>query len=92
MGASSVVAPMYIAEISPREKRGQLTALFQFIIVFGMLIAYFSNWLIGAEGAGAWRWMLGVEVFPALAFVIMILYVPESPRWLVVKKDKPYRF
>lgn len=88
VGASSVVAPMYIAEISPKEKRGQLTALFQFNIVFGILIAYLSNWLIGTEGAGAWRWMLGMEAFPALAFVIMILYVPESPRWLVVKKDK----
>lgn len=88
VGASSVVAPMYIAEISPREKRGQLTALFQFNIVFGILIAYFSNWLIGTEVAGAWRWMLGVQAFPALAYVIMILYVPESPRWLVVKKGK----
>jgi sugar porter (SP) family MFS transporter len=86
VGASSVVAPMYIAEISPREKRGQLTALFQFNIVFGILIAYLSNWLIGTEGASSWRWMLGVEALPALAFVVMILYVPESPRWLVVSK------
>lgn len=88
VGASSVIAPMYIAEISPREKRGQLTALFQFNIVFGILMAYLSNWFIGAESAGAWRWMLGVQAFPALGFVIMILYVPESPRWLVIKKGK----
>ena len=88
VGASSVIAPMYIAEISPREKRGQLTALFQFNIVFGILMAYLSNWLIGTEYVGAWRWMLGVQAFPALGFVIMILYVPESPRWLVIKKGK----
>jgi sugar porter (SP) family MFS transporter len=88
VGASSVIAPMYITEISPSEKRGQLTALFQFNIVFGILVAYFSNWLIGIESAGAWRWMLGVEAFPALLFVIVILYIPESPRWLVIKKGK----
>lgn len=86
VGASSVVAPMYIAEISPREKRGRLTALFQFNIVLGIMIAYFSNWLIGAESSEAWRWMLGVEAFPALIFALLVLFVPESPRWLVLKK------
>ncbi len=86
VGASSVVAPMYISEISPREKRGLLTALFQFNIVVGILIAYFSNYLIGGGGNGNWRWMLGVETVPALAFTIMILFVPRSPRWLIVKK------
>jgi sugar porter (SP) family MFS transporter len=86
VGASSVVAPMYIAEISPTEKRGQLTALFQFNLVLGIMIAYFSNWLIGASAPDAWRWMLGVEAIPALAFSIMVLFVPESPRWLVLKK------
>jgi sugar porter (SP) family MFS transporter len=88
VGASSVAAPMYISEISPREKRGQLTALFQFNIVLGILIAYFSNWLIGTGSDTAWRWMLGVEAFPALAFVMLILMVPESPRWLIVKLGK----
>ncbi|MBI5917564.1 MAG: sugar porter family MFS transporter [Bacteroidetes bacterium] len=88
VGASSVVAPMYIAEISPREKRGQLTALFQFNIVFGILIAYFSNWLIGTGHENAWRWMLGIVAFPSLLFVILILLVPESPRWLILKKGK----
>ncbi|MGE0772816.1 MAG: sugar porter family MFS transporter [Cyclobacteriaceae bacterium] len=86
VGASSVIAPMYIAEISPREKRGQLTALFQFNIVLGIVIAYLSNYLIGGGANGNWRWMLGVEGFPALAFVILILMVPRSPRWLIVKK------
>jgi len=86
VGASSVVAPMYIAEISPTEKRGQFTALFQFNIVFGILIAYLSNWLIGVDDPGNWRWMLGVVAFPSLVFVVLILTVPESPRWLAVKK------
>ncbi len=86
VGASSVAAPMYISEIAPRERRGQLTAMFQFNIVLGILIAYFSNWLIGGGGNGNWRWMLGVEAVPALAFVILILFVPRSPRWLIVKR------
>lgn len=86
IGASSVVAPMYISEIAPAEKRGQLTALFQFNIVFGILIAYFSNWLIGTENESTWRWMLGVVAFPSLLFVIFMLLVPESPRWLILKK------
>lgn len=86
VGASSVVAPMYIAEISPAEKRGQLTALFQFNIVFGILVAYFSNWLIGTDDPSNWRWMLGIVAVPSLLFVILILSVPESPRWLAVKK------
>jgi len=86
IGASSVVAPMYISEISPAKYRGQLTALFQFNIVFGILLAYFSNWLIGTENDTAWRWMLGVVAFPSLLFVILMLLVPESPRWLILKK------
>ena len=87
IGASSVVAPMYITEISPTEKRGQLTAMFQFNIVFGILIAYLSNWLIGAADPDAWRWMLGVVAIPSLVFVLLIWTVPESPRWLVLKKN-----
>jgi sugar porter (SP) family MFS transporter len=86
VGASSVVAPMYISEISPRENRGKLTALFQFNIVFGILIAYFSNWLIGSNAPEAWRWMLGAEVIPAVAFFLLLFAVPESPRWLILKK------
>jgi sugar porter (SP) family MFS transporter len=86
VGASSVVAPLYIAEISPSEIRGRLTALFQFNIVFGILIAYFSNWLIGIENPDNWRWMLGIVAIPSLLFVVLIFTVPESPRWLVVKR------
>ncbi|MEK7253405.1 MAG: sugar porter family MFS transporter, partial [Bacteroidota bacterium] len=88
VGASSVVAPMYIAEISPREKRGQLTALFQFNIVFGILIAYFSNWLIGTGSPDSWRWMLGIVAIPSLLFTILVMTVPESPRWLILRKGK----
>lgn len=88
VGASSVVAPMYISEISPSEKRGQLTALFQFNIVFGILAAYFSNWLIGTNDPSSWRLMLGIVAIPSLVFVVLMLYVPESPRWLVVRKGK----
>ncbi len=86
VGASSVVAPMYIAEISPKHKRGRLTALFQFNIVLGIMIAYLSNWIIGVGAPDAWRWMLGVEAFPALLFLVLVYFVPESPRWLILKK------
>ncbi len=85
VGASSVTAPMYIAEISPKDGRGRLVALFQFNIVFGILIAYLSNYLLQGLGAGAWRWMLGVEALPALFFLLMVLRVPRSPRWLIVQ-------
>ncbi|MGD1892334.1 MAG: sugar porter family MFS transporter, partial [Cyclobacteriaceae bacterium] len=87
VGASSVAAPMYISEIAPPESRGKLVALFQFNIVFGILIAYLSNYLIEGSGANDWRWMLGVEAFPALVFLITILFVPESPRWLILKRN-----
>lgn len=88
IGASSVVAPMYISEIAPAEKRGKLTALFQFNIVLGIMIAYFSNFLIGTEDVESWRWMLGVEVIPALLFLGLVFTIPESPRWLVVAKGR----
>ena len=88
VGASSVAAPLYISEISPAHSRGKLVALFQFNIVFGILIAYLSNFLIGGTSPNDWRWMLGVETFPALIFMIFVLKVPESPRWLIVKRGK----
>jgi MFS transporter, SP family, arabinose:H+ symporter len=86
VGASSVIAPMYITEIAPTEKRGQLTALFQFNIVFGILIAYFSNWYIGTADSDSWRWMLGIVAFPSLVFLVAMFLIPESPRWLVTRK------
>jgi len=89
VGASSVVAPMYISEISSAKNRGKLVALYQFNIVFGILIAYFSNyWLKGFDGINDWRWMLGVEAFPALIYCLMILIVPKSPRWLALKNKE----
>jgi sugar porter (SP) family MFS transporter len=88
VGASSVVAPMYISEIAPAKRRGQLVALYQFNIVFGILMAYFSNYLIGTANLNeAWRWMLGVEAIPALIYSVLILKVPKSPRWLIAKKQ-----
>ncbi len=88
IGASSVVAPMYISEIAPTHQRGKLTALFQFNIVFGIVIAYFSNFMIGTEHIESWRWMLGVEIIPATLFLIFVFTIPESPRWLIVAKNK----
>ncbi len=88
IGGSSVVAPMYISEIAPAKYRGRFAMLFQFNIVLGVLIAYFSNYLIGTEIEGAWRWMLGVEVIPATLFFILVFIIPESPRWLIVVKNK----
>jgi len=87
VGASSVAAPIYISEIAPPDRRGRLVALYQFNIVFGILIAFLSNWLLGASlGEEAWRWMLGIEGLPALIYVIMVMGVPNSPRWLVAKR------
>ena len=86
VGASSVVAPMYISEIAPAKNRGLLVALYQFNIVFGIVMAYVSNYLIGTAGMlEDWRWMLGVEAIPAILYTILILRIPESPRWLITK-------
>lgn len=88
VGASSVAAPIYISEVAPTERRGQLVAIYQFNLVFGILIAFFSNYFIGQYlGENAWRWMLGIEAFPAAIYAIMVLGVPNSPRWLILKKN-----
>lgn len=87
VGASSVVAPMYIAEIAPAKTRGQLVAAFQFNIVFGILIAYLSNFLLQGFGADSWRLMLGIMAIPSIVFFILMFLVPESPRWLLVHKN-----
>ncbi|GAB3540134.1 sugar porter family MFS transporter [Pontibacter brevis] len=88
VGASSVAAPLYITEISPAKSRGRLVALFQFNIVFGILIAFLSNYLIGGTGPNDWRWMLGVEAFPAIGFLLGLFVVPESPRWLILRRGR----
>jgi len=86
VGASSVVAPMYITEIAPAKHRGQLVAAFQFNLVVGILVAYLSNFSVDAAGFGNnWRLMLGIEILPAFLFLFMLLRVPRSPRWLVTK-------
>lgn len=85
VGASSIAAPVYIAEIAPPERRGQLGGLFQFNIVLGMVVSQFVNWGIGSAGLGdaTWRWMLGAEAVPALAFTLLTPFLDESPRWMV---------
>ena len=87
VGASTVAAPTYISEISTAQSRGRLVALYQFNIVFGILVAFISNYLLsGVGGAHDWRWMLGVEALPAALYCLLILGVPKSPRWLLVEK------
>jgi len=87
IGGSSVLGPMYIAEIAPAKWRGRLVGFFQFNVVAGILLAYFSNYLIGRANLGEqdWRWMLGVSAIPALFFFIMLFTIPRSPRWLAQK-------
>ncbi|PYX37358.1 MAG: MFS transporter [Acidobacteria bacterium] len=87
IGGSSVLGPMYIAEIAPAKLRGRLVGLFQFNIVFGILLAYFSNYLISIQGFGKseWRLELGVTTIPAALFFVMLFRIPRSPRWLVEK-------
>jgi sugar porter (SP) family MFS transporter len=84
IGASSVLGPMYIAEIAPARLRGRLVGFFQFNIVFGILVAYFSNYEIGTMGFGdaEWRWKMGVAALPAFLFLVLLSAIPESPRWL----------
>jgi len=88
IGVSSVVAPTYISEISVPATRGRLVAMYQFNIVFGILIAFLSNYFLqGVGGANDWRWMLGVLAVPAIIYSVMVFFVPESPRWLITKKN-----
>lgn len=88
IGGSSVLGPMYIAEIAPARWRGRLVGLFQFNIVFGILMAYFSNYVIGNFGLGdaEWRWKLGIAAVPSALFLMMLFGIPRSPRWLVKKR------
>jgi sugar porter (SP) family MFS transporter len=87
IGGSSVLAPVYIAEIAPPARRGFLVGLFQFNVVAGILVAYLSNAIVGAFDLGdlAWRWKLGVTVLPALLFCVLLYRIPNSPRWLAAK-------
>ena len=86
IGISTVAAPLYISEIAPPKYRGRLAGMFQFNIVFGILIAFASNAILAGMGANAWRWMLGVAAFPSLLYTAFCFGLPESPRWLLVRK------
>ncbi len=85
VGASTIAAPAYISEIAPAKDRGKLVGLYQFNIVFGILIAFLSNYLLSGIGENAWRWMLGVEAIPAIIYTLFVVSVPMSPRWLLTK-------
>ncbi|RKS56034.1 sugar porter (SP) family MFS transporter [Gillisia mitskevichiae] len=85
VGASTIAAPAYISEIAPAKDRGKLVGLYQFNIVFGILVAFLSNYLLNNIGDNAWRWMVGVEAIPAAIYTIFVLTVPKSPRWLLTK-------
>ncbi|MFN5647943.1 MAG: MFS transporter, partial [Sphingobacteriales bacterium] len=84
VGASSVVGPMYISEISPAKMRGRLAGSFQLMIVLGIFVAYITNYLFRDSGPDSWRWMLGVMVVPAGLFALLVRSIPESPRWLAL--------
>ncbi len=85
VGASTIAAPAYISEIAPAKDRGKLVGLYQFNIVFGILIAFFSNYLLNNIGENSWRWMLGVEAIPATIYTVFAFTIPKSPRWLLSK-------
>lgn len=88
VGASSVIAPIYISEISPASVRGRLVILFQFNIVLGILISYLSNYIIGLLFGDSWRLMLGIMAIPSFLFLVLLRFVPESPRWLILHKSQ----
>ncbi|MDO6519539.1 sugar porter family MFS transporter [Zobellia uliginosa] len=85
VGTSTIAAPAYISEIAPPKDRGKLVGLYQFNIVFGILIAFFSNYLLNGVGENDWRWMVGVEALPAALYTVFALTIPKSPRWLISK-------
>ena len=87
IGVSTVAAPLYISEISPPAYRGRLAGMFEFNIVFGIIVAFFSNYLLKDVGENAWRWMLGVAAFPSLVYTACCFGLPESPRWLLGRKQ-----
>ena len=86
VGASTIAAPAYISEIAPAKDRGKLVGLYQFNIVFGILIAFVSNYLLGGLGEEAWRYMMGVEALPAILYTFLVISIPRSPRWLYFQR------
>ncbi|MBX3255955.1 MAG: sugar porter family MFS transporter [Chitinophagaceae bacterium] len=88
IGISSVAAPTYISEISTPATRGRLGAMYQFNIVFGILIAFLSNYFLqGFDGSNDWRWMLGIMAVPSIIYTVLVVGIPESPRWLISRKN-----
>ena len=87
IGVSTIAAPLYISEIAPPSRRGLLAGMFQFNIVFGILVAFFSNYLLAGSGENAWRWMLGVAALPSLIYALFCFGLPESPRWLISRRN-----
>jgi len=85
VGASTVAAPAYISEIAPAKDRGRLVGFYQFMLVFGILLAFVSNAALSNVGENAWRWMVGVEAVPAIIYTLFVITVPKSPRWLLTK-------
>lgn len=85
VGASTIAAPAYISEIAPAKDRGRLVAFYQFNIVFGILMAFLSNYLLNDVGDNSWRWMMGVQAIPSVIYIVFIVSIPESPRWLLSK-------
>ncbi len=87
IGASTIAAPAYISEIAPPDKRGRLVALYQLNIVLGILLAFLSNFLLSGISQSDWRWMMGIQAIPAFIYTLLILPIPESPRWLIIHKN-----
>ena len=85
VGASTIAAPAYVSEIAPAKDRGRLVSLYQFNIVLGILLAFFSNYLLRNTGDQPWRWMIGIEAVPALIYTVFVIIIPKSPRWLTSK-------
>ncbi|MGA1776493.1 MAG: sugar porter family MFS transporter [Flavobacteriaceae bacterium] len=85
VGVSTIAVPAYISEIAPAKRRGQLVGMYQFSLVFGILLAFISNYLLRDIGENAWRWMMGVEAFPAVLYTLLCFGIPRSPRWLISK-------
>jgi sugar porter (SP) family MFS transporter len=83
VGVSTIAAPAYISEIAPAKNRGRLVGLYQFSLVLGILLAFVSNYLLSGIGENAWRWMMGVEAFPAIFYTLLCFRIPRSPRWLI---------
>ncbi|OGV63103.1 MAG: MFS transporter [Lentisphaerae bacterium RIFOXYA12_FULL_48_11] len=86
IGISTVASPLYISEIAPPKLRGRLAGMFQFNIVFGILVAFFSNYMLSGLGANSWRWMLGIMAVPSIIYALACFAIPESPRWLIARK------